>query len=229
MGFVTRAIGRQVASWVDRRMNTLGAQAAVERSKRVTGLLRVVERVAGSDLDDEAASARLREQLPEDRELVDSVVRVLADSRTSYLGDRGYRLLTSAVDGAPVRPIDPVVADQFLAERQLGRMSLSDAFGYLVSLERRIADELARRADEEDNSKRHSHTTGSGGPLFGPGAESPHVVMNTDLASEVVREYAAVTRNGRMSDKDLTPYFEREKQTSGVSFYFGVSRPRASN
>jgi hypothetical protein len=54
-------------------------------------------------------------------------------------------------------------------------------------------------------------------------------VLNTDLAEEVVREYATVTEGGRVPETDPTPYFEREKRTSGVTFVFGTSRPQARN
>lgn len=228
MGFISRAIGRRVGKSIDQWASTPERQAAVQQSRRVTDFIRAVQRIAGSDLDDESACAKVREQLPDDRELVDSAVRVLETSRTSFLTDRAYRLLMSAVDGTPVRPIDPGVFDQFSAEGELGRLSLSDAFAHLLSLEPRIADELARQNESRGDGKPH-FKAGSNWELYGPSGESQHPVLNTDLAADVIREYVAVTKGGRLADTDPTPFFEREKRTSGITFVVGKSRPQAKN
>lgn len=207
-------------------------QTAMERGRRQMGLAQVGRQIAGSDLDDEGACAKLREQIDEDRESANGAIKHFEALRTSYLDDRAHRLLTAAVDGTSVRPIDPALIEQFSAEAELGRRSLSDAFAYLVSLEPRLAEEPARRAAERQH-KRSGFSVGRSEPeLVGAWAESPHLVLNTDLAAAIVREYTAVTRGGRVHDNDPTPFFERRKRTGGGSFGpfgKGDTRPRAQN
>jgi hypothetical protein len=232
MGFITRALGRRITKALDEAASTPEGQAAIERDRRQMEFVEIVRQIAGSGLDDEAACSEVRNQLPEDPEVAQGAIKHFGELRTSYLDDRAYRLLTAAVDAPPVRPIDPNVADQFAAEARLGRMSLSDAFAYLVSLEPRLADEPARRA-EERQTRRSGFSVGRSEPeLVGAWAESPHPVLNTDLAAAVVREYSAVTRGGRVPRDESTPFFERKKRTGGGSFALfgkGDTRPRAQN
>lgn len=79
-----------------------------------------VRRLAGSSLDDAAATAQLRECVSEDAELARRMVSPLAGSRTSYLDDREYRLLTAAIDGTEVRPIDPTVREHLRRHISVG-------------------------------------------------------------------------------------------------------------
>jgi hypothetical protein len=228
MGFITRALGRRITNAIDEAASTPEGQAAMERGRRQMELAQVARQIAGSGVDDQAACSELRDWLPDDQ----GAIKHLGAPRTSYLDDRAYRLLTAAVDGTPVRPIDPAVFEQFSAEARLGRMSLSNAFAYLVSLEPRLADEQARRA-EERHTRRNGFSVGRSEPdIVGAWAESPHPVLNTDLAAGVVREYSAVTRGGRIPGDDTTPFFERTKRTGGGSFALfgkGDTRPRAQN
>lgn len=229
MGFITRAVGRRVLKSAERWTSTPEAQDAIDRSRHVNDFLRTVKRTAGSDLDDEHACMTLRGQLPGDRELVDSAIKILGSSRTSYLDDRAFRLLTSAVDGRPVRPIDPAVSEQFSAEQRLGRMSLSDAFAYLVSLDSRIADQPARIDARRHSTKTRIKFGESDDPQIGAGVDNPNALLNTDLAADVISEYAAATKGGRQLEDGPTPYFERDNLTSSVRFLIGMSRPQATN
>lgn len=192
MGFIARAVGRRVAKAIDDVQQTPEGRAAMERGERRMALVQVATQLAGSGLDDDAACAQLRARLPDDPELVRDGIKHLGALRTSYLDDRAYRLLTAAVDGSSVRPIDPAVREQFLAEAQLGRMSLDDAFAYLVSLEPRLHDLLERRLEAPASKRNGFRFSRSEPQLVGPLAESPHAVVNTDLARGVVVEYLAV-------------------------------------
>lgn len=232
MGFITRALGRRITNAIDEAASTPEGQAAIERVRRQMELAQAAQKIAGSGLDDQAACEDVRIRVVDDPVAAQDAIKHLAALRTSYLDDRAYRLLTAAVDGTHVRPIDPNVSEQFSAEARLGRMSLSDAFAYLVSLEPRLADEPARRA-EERRTRRSGFSVGRSEPdLIGAWAQSPHPVLNTDLAAAVVRGYSAVTRGGRVPEDDPTPFFERRKRTGGGSFALfgkGDTRPRAQN
>jgi hypothetical protein len=173
MGFITRALGRRITKAIDEAASTPEGQAAIERGGRQMEFVEIVRQIAGGGLDNEAACSDLRGRLPEDPEVAQGAINHFGALRTSYIDDRAYRLLTAAVDGTPVRPIDPNVSDQFSAEAELGRMSLSDAFAYLVSLEPRLADEPVRRA-EERRTRRSGLSVGRSEPeLVGAWAELP--------------------------------------------------------
>jgi len=230
MGFLGRAVGRRIAKALDDAAHTHEGKAAIERGERRMALARTAREIAGSGLDDDAACAELRERLPGDPEPARDAIEHLGALRTSYLDDRAYRLFTAAVNDTPVRPIDPDVREQFLAEARLGRMSLTDAFAYLVSLELRLGD-LHERRSQDAARKRSGFSFGRSGPeLVGPLAESADAVVNTDLARSVVVEYLAVTRDARGGEQDPTPFFERKRRMfSGTFRVFGKTQPRAQN
>jgi hypothetical protein len=229
MRFMLRAVGRRIAKHADDFAQTPEGEAAIELHLRTMQLADTSREVAGTASDDAAASAELQTRLPEDPDAIRGAVDHLGALRTSYLDDRAYRLLTAAVQGTPVRPIDPDVAEQFVQEAQLGRMSLDDAFAQLISLEPRLSD-LQPRPSDQRAKERGGLTTRSGQPIVGPGAESAHAVVNTDLARGVVVEYLAVTRDGSAREPDLTPFFERKRRTyTGTFAMFGTTQPRAKN
>jgi hypothetical protein len=231
MGFLARAVGRRIGKALDEFAQSPEGRAGIERSHRFMAVADSAEEIAGRDADDVTACAQLRERLPEDRETVHEAIDQLGGLRTSFLTDRAYRLLTAALDGTPARPIDPAVRDQFLAEARLGRMSLTDAFQTLLELEPRLHDRLVR-GPEEPHTTRSGWRIESEPRLVGAWAESPHPVLNTDLAARIVSEYFVATSKGRSADTDPTPFFERKKQTWGGSFALfgkGDTRPRAKN
>jgi hypothetical protein len=232
MGFLTRAIGRRLRKRLLDFAATPEGQAAIERSRRTRSLVETTCQIAGSDLDDESACSRLREQLPQDPEAVRRAIEELGNVRTAYLDDRAYRLLTAAVDDAPVRPIDPSVRSLFLEEARLGRMSLDEAFEYLASLEPRLRELETRRMERPRVKQGWSRGRDeSEFGLVGRFAESPHDLVKTDLAWSVVREYRAVRRHGGTADLGATPFFERRKRTGGFTFalFQKDTRPRAHN
>jgi len=232
VGFLSRAVGRRITRTLDRVVETPEGQAAIERQRRVIDLARTAVEVAGSGLEDGEACAELRRRLPQAPEIERGAIQHLGALRTSYLDDRAFRLLTAAVGGTPVRPIDPAVQEQFLAEARLGRMSLTAAFEHLASLEPRLRDEAVGPA-RNPRTGGSRLTVGRSEPrVVGPWADSPHPIVNTDLAAGVVREYAAVTGGGRNPDTDPTPFYERKKRSFGGSFApfgKGDTRPRAHN
>jgi hypothetical protein len=231
MGFLRRVVGRRMRKALDEFAQSPEGKAAIERSHRSMAVADAAEEIAGKDWDDAAACAQLRERLPEDREAVGGAIEHLGALRTRFVTDRAYRLLTAALDGTPVRPIDPAVRDQFSAEAQLGRMSLTDAFQSLVELEPRLHQQLMQGSDEL-RPKQSGWGTQSEPRLVGAWADNPHPVVNTDLAANIVSEYEAVTSNGRTADTDPTPFFERKKRSSVGSFALfgkGDTRLRAKN
>jgi hypothetical protein len=231
MGYLGRAIGRRITKKLDDFAQTPEGQAALARNERKMAMAKTAREIAGAGGDDEATRAQLREQFSDDLEPVRDAIEHLAALRTSYLDDRAYRLLTAAVSDTPVRPIDPAVRDQFEAEARLGRMSLNDAFTYLVSLEPRLGDLPAQR-QAQPPQKRRRWRDDPEARLVGAWTDSQHPIINTDLARTVVLEYLGVTRNGRMPTDDPTPFFERRRRAFTGSFALfgkGDTRPRATN
>jgi hypothetical protein len=129
---------------------------------------------------------------------------------------------------SPVRPIDPAVRGLFETEARLGRMSLTDAFAYLVALE--PLPEQRRAAPGRKGAGWHREP--SEARLVGAGTDRPHQIINTDLARVVVLEHLDVTRNGVAPTDDPTPFFERRRRAFTASLVlFGKrqARPRATN
>jgi hypothetical protein len=232
MGFITRSIGRRITKALDDVAQTPEGKAALERVQGRMALVGIALEIAGSGLEESAACAELRKRLSEHPRSAGDAIEHLGGLRTTYLYDRAYRLLTAAVDDRAVRTIDPAVRDQFLAEAKLGRLPLMDGFEYLASLEPRLR-ELPPRPLADLRQKRSGFTSGPSEPrLVGAWAESPHPVLNTDLAASVVMTYLAVKGGGRDVDHDATPFFERRQRTRTRSFALfgrGDTRPRAQN
>ena len=231
MGFTGRVLGRRITKALDEMAESPEGQAVLEHDRRKMELSNAVRQIAGTALDDDAACAELRGYLPEDPHTARYAIEHLGALRTSYLDDRAYRLLTAAVDGTPVRPIDPAVREQFLAEAELGRMSLSDAFAFLSSLEPRLTADAARASVQPPRKQGFSFGR-SDPPIVGAWAKSPHAIINTELAASVVREYGLALRAGLKPDDDATPFFERKKRSFGHSFAVfgnGDTHPRAAN
>ena len=192
MGFITRSIGRRITKALDDVARTPEGKAALERVQGQMALADIALEIAGSGLDDSSACAELRKRLSEHPRAAGDAIEHLGALRTSYLDDRAYRLLTAAVDDGAVRPIDPAVRGQFLAEAKLGRLPLKDGFEYLASLEPRLHDLPPRRLADLRQKPSGFTSSRSEPGLVGAWAESSHPVLNTDLAASVVKTYLAV-------------------------------------
>lgn len=128
-GRVARAVERRIHARADRVFQDPAARAGWERHQRAMDhLADVAEDVASRGMTDSEAHDRVAAQLLADREVIDQTIAHLASQRTSYLMDRAFRLPTAARDHDEVRPIDPRVRDQFLAQARIGRLPLEEAF-----------------------------------------------------------------------------------------------------
>lgn len=237
MGILGRTIGVRMAQRLDEWEARPDVQRMLERRQAAWELADMARAAAGTGATDEEACGALGERLPEDHCLVALATRDLAAERTSYLDDRAYRLLTAAALPGPVRPIDPHVRGLFEAERALGRRSLTEAFETLAALEPRLRDEVAR---EWESCAAWTRTAHDGAPppnergrrptLTGMYAGGTDPLLHSELASVVTREYAIVTRGGRLPDPDPTPFFERELHFGCSTVVCGDDRrPRACN
>jgi hypothetical protein len=207
MGFLARALGRKAGQTLDEVAQDPRVKASIERQHQTIALIELVRTAAGTSLDDQSASTRLAKHLPADADVGQAAIDRLGTDRRGYVDDRAYRLLRAAIDHAEVQPIEPAMRDVFAQEAELGKMTLNDAFEHLASLEPRLRDQLlGTKLTDPSPSRRADH-----GPLAGPLAESPHVILTTKLASHVVSEYLTATRHGRIGDDDPTPFFERKK------------------
>ncbi len=217
--------------WLDKSIGSLlerpEVQASVERGQRLIAIAEQARKIARSDIDDTAACDRLTESLPDDRELARGVVELLAVGRTSYVDDRAYRLLCASLDGCHVRPIGPGVREQFLAEAELGRRSLADAFEELAALEPRLRETDLRRI-VDPRTGRSGWGIGKTEILVGRWARSPHPILNTDLAEEVVSEHRAAIGEGQgADDQPSAPFFDREHTpVEGFPRFLLVEDPR---
>ncbi|MGZ4201105.1 MAG: hypothetical protein ACXVRH_03490 [Thermoleophilaceae bacterium] len=160
--------------------------------------------------DELARRVDLRERLEDDRTAISDAVEELGRKRESFIDDRAYRLLSAAMTGSAVRPIDPAMADLFRREEQLGRMPLKEAFEQLAALQPRLRD--AKETSE----------------LVGYGAGDADPLLRSDLAASVVSLYGKAMR-GFPVDVER-PYFEANFTSGVITGGFGLpQRPRARN
>jgi hypothetical protein len=151
------------------------------------------KRHAASAIDDETAERLLRGEVSDRGEPARAAIKDFGDPRDNFLYDRAYRLLTAAVDGGAVRPIDTTVRDLFLTEERLGRLSLEDAFAELALTEPRLL------AVEREMSKRRPQFATNPSPketiqvvltqierLVGFGARGQGWLLRSDLVQAIV-------------------------------------------
>ena len=100
------AVGRLVERGVLKVLDHPTVQAVVEQGQPVVAVLDAARECALSNVDDEAARAELQQRLPDDREVVDRAVHVLADRRRNYRDDRAYRILHACLNETAVQAIE---------------------------------------------------------------------------------------------------------------------------
>ena len=209
-------------------MQRIEASPRVQEQHRRTALLmphlQAAEQLACSTLSDEEARDRLRPRVAGNEQPVLDAIEWLGLRRDEYIGDRAYRLLLAAATDTPVRPIDPAMADQFAAERELGSMPLDEAFERLAEMEPGLR-ELPREASPRDREFMKQRSE-----LVGIGARSGDPLMSSDLAASIVMLYTRA-RSRKDPDLDLTTsYFESPKKAGVRSgTFFGPGRPSARN
>jgi hypothetical protein len=222
-GRIARAFERRIHARADRVFLDPASRAGWERHQRAMDLAEVAEDAAASGLTDNEARDRLGTELPSDREAIDQTIAHLASQRTSYLMDRAFRLLTAARNHDEVKPIDPLVRDQCLAEARIGRLALEEAFAELLRQEPRLGD-YAAGTEEPDEKLNRIRKAG----LVGARASDP--LLHTELAEEIVYDYLRAQANPRLFEPS-TPVFELEFRTRirHLAQFGGDPRPRASN
>ena len=104
----------------------------------------------------------------------------------------------------PVPEVDGEHRELYREEARLGRLPLAEAFAYLAALEPRLTHDA-------------SHTR-----LTEPWARTPHAILRTDLAMEIVDEFEKARRERMPIEDDPTPFVERPRRAfSGTVFSFG--------
>jgi len=171
-------------------------------------------------LPDEDARLELHSQLRRSRRGLGAAVKRASLDRTDYLSDRRFRLLAAELESAPVRGMDPALADLFTAEAELGRMPLSAAFARLVELEPGLLELVA--------SQTTAKTRPPLGKLVGIVARSDNPLLHSDISASIVLQY--LTTLGKQGDTEVTYFSDlrRLKQRSG-SFFGGYERAQAKN
>ena len=221
------AIGRLVQRSVLKVLDHPAVQAVVEQGQPVVAVLEAARECALSNVDDEAARAELQQRLPEDHEVVDRAVQLLAGRRSNYWDDRAYRILHACLDDTAVQAIDLAFHDAFLAEARLGRRPLREAFDELAALEPRLRDARLRRV-VAPAARRSGWGLSGSEILVGRWAADCHPMLSTDLAEDVVSTYQELTRDrSRLDAEPSTPFIERQPiPMEGFPRFLGAIDPR---
>jgi hypothetical protein len=224
------AVGRLVERGVLKVLDHPTVQAVVEQGQPVVAVLDAARECALRNVDDEAARAELQQRLPDDHEVVDRAVQVLADQRRNYRDDRAYRILHACLDDTAVQAIDLDFRDAFLAEARLGRRPLLEAFDELAALEPRLRDPQLRRVVA---ARRSGWGLCGSEILVGRWAADCHPVLSTDLAEDIVSTYQELAHDRpRLDAEPSTAFIERQPvPMEGFPRFLGAidPRPRATD
>jgi hypothetical protein len=162
-------------------------------------------RVVQSELSDEEAANRLREVVASDpmgaKTTLRLVERMCTSSVPNYETDRAHRILVAAIQGTKPEPVRPEHAELFERERELGWMSLEQAFERLnaavpeLDAVRSRAEELAAApelfgiTEEADGLEVPSRLLPDAEGLVGPSSPHPDPLIRSRLARSVVANY----------------------------------------
>lgn len=204
---------------VQKRIEAMpSVQEAMARSERVAPIQAAAWRAAHSALDDEAAKARLTEELIGDPAVVKEATLELSRRRDDYISDRAYRLLSAAAAGSDVQPVPPERADLFAAEEALGRMPLEEAFERLAEAEPHLED-IRRRVSGRGTGVEPSDC-GAVPPeikkelvdLVGGAARKEDELLHTTLASSIVHQYLQLLAGDTEAGPASVSYFDHPRK-----------------
>ena len=204
-------------------------QAERERSARTAPSETAARKLAHSRLDDEIASAKLRERVDASRAVLKEATIAMSKHRGDYLHDRAYRLLSAVAADGPVQPIPPERAELFAREEALGHMPIREAFALLAQSEPRLAD-MERRAGARSRPPDAGCQLGEDisrplHRLVGGGAEADDELLRTSLATSIVHQYLRLLGDEDVGTSSKTPYWVLPKQIAVFTGTFG-RRPR---
>ena len=202
----------EMQAFVDEAMRNPEIRAQIEQQHRAMDVAQLAIRAARGSAQDHDACDGLADQLAADPLTVNQAVDHLAALRTDYLGDRAFRLLTAARDRTDVRPIDPAVRDQFNDEARLGSVPLDRAFEELAALEPRLQSYAERLSGQRSHDPQAIMAEINESRLIGFSSSSPHLLLHSDLAVEIVHDYLQAQSDPSLLEGD-TPVFERRQRT----------------
>jgi hypothetical protein len=200
-------------------------QAGIQRTARTGPSEAAARKLAYTRLDDEAAKAKLCEQLDATPEVLTETAIAMSKRREDYINDRSYRLLSAAAVDRAVQPIPPERAELFGREEALGHMPIDEAFALLIKSEPRLAD-MQRRA------LTHSQTPDAGCQLaedirralhmlVGGGAEGEDELLHTALATSIAHQYLQMLGEEERGASTQTPYWEIPRRKVVLTSTFG--------
>jgi hypothetical protein len=235
VGFLSWAAGRALDYVAGHPASSPEARERIETVKAAVPIRAAALRQAASDAVDDVAAAALGAEVEDRDSAAVRAIEDLGDPRDNFLYDRAYRLLTAVVDGGPVRPIDPAMADLFAAEEELGRLPLQESFASLAQTEPRLAEVErefgARRSEfaEENSRKKVIEAIGNRTEsLVGFGARKQRWLLRSDITDAVVFRYLLAVAMEREDDL-RRPLFARPGDVSRGILLWGLKRPSASN
>lgn len=231
-------LGRQIMRRIEESPRVQEQQARTDRLWPFVSAARDAAFTNATDeqaRDELLALTDLRSKLESESAGVWDAVEWLGRDRRDYIADRAYRLLTAAVAGTAVRPIDPAVAVLFGREERLGRMPMQHAYAELAALEPRLLDVRERVAASPappPGPTRWPNPVAADAlrGVLGVANHDGDQLLRTDLAHSLALHYLSILVDGRFGGDPATAYFDAPTKASvgGVTL-FGPQRPRAQN
>jgi hypothetical protein len=223
-----KVIRKAIVGFMQTREQRWAARGVISRAS---------PRAAHSAEPDEDARRHLMEELASNGQHAQDALAIFERMRGQFDADRAYRLLYAAMTDTPVQPIAADRRDLFLREEQLGRMPLSEAFGFLAKHQpvlyqlekatRAAVEHVTQALTDEAKSRDDSveaplHISA----LLGPSAQDcTDPLLRSQIALSIASQYLAIVAGSHDGD-DSCSYFEspnkRMTLSSGFrSFTFG--------
>jgi hypothetical protein len=169
--------------------------------------------LAGSDIDDEAAVARLRAAFSkqEDRDrAVAYCLDWLARGREAHVGDRAYRIASAAATGEPIEALDPARVVLFQRLREMGEMPIGKAYDELVGpvpeLARVVEDAEPLPEDEIERLRWSERQRRRVALLVGPHASCSDPLVRTLATVNLVLSYMHIAAGDNSLGTFDTPH-----------------------
>jgi hypothetical protein len=199
------------------------------KTKRALPVLEPATDLARSPVSDADALRKLAPLVAANREAAE-LARQVTERSIDPADDRAYRLINAALEGGPVKPVDPAKA-AFVSEfRRWIELSVGEAFRRLAELEPAVAPigaeaaawaEAHPDADFDQRLDIHLRLTRDAARLFPDWRKSEELVIGSGLARTIALQYVEVALGDHERGDLATPLGEISVTPSRGTISFG--------
>jgi hypothetical protein len=199
------------------------------KAKRAMPVLKPAADIARSHMSDQDALREVASLVAGNREAAELAHQVTERS-IDPANDRAYRLISAALEGGPVRPVDPAKAPMVSEFRRWTELPLGEAFRQLSEREPEVAPigaqaaawgETNATADFDQRTRIERRLMRDAARLFPDWRESDELVIRSGLARTIALEYIEVALGDHARGDLATPLGEIMVTPYRVTISFG--------